>query len=441
MITTPFSVRFDAGPPPRYAPGGHGFVTEREREAIPALRVFEINSGFAPVWWYEGKTVTELARSDAGVAAGPSAAVREADLLRRAIPLWYKADTGAGRFRVTATLCGVEDCGEVLLFVSRRRLGWRGALARGEQVTVTALCDVSPIIAVGGGDAAEGDFGRAEDTSVDVVVIGAALYSLEIQPWEGKTVWLMGDSTVTDQPAQAPYAPGATYAGWGQMLPVYLGEQYCVSNHAHSGLSTETFRDKGHYDLMVPLLRPGDMVLIQFGHNDQKRLHLAADTGYSANLLRYIRELRANRACPVLVTPLARNTWASETEYNDMLLPFAAAMKRLGQAEDVPVVDLHGAMKTAICRVGLDAARVWFHPCDYTHTNDFGAHMAAGFVAEELARLGLISEVPVPAWEVHPPLDELEAPAAVEPGGLKPPAGSKPLVDYGLIPDAPWPIT
>lgn len=160
MITTPFSVRFDAGPPPRYAPGGHGFVTEREREAIPALRVFEINSGFAPVWWYEGKTVTELARSDAGVAAGPSAAVREADLLRRAIPLWYKADTGAGRFRVTATLCGVEDCGEVLLFVSRRRLGWRGALARGEQVTVTALCDVSPIIAVGGGDAAEGNFGE-----------------------------------------------------------------------------------------------------------------------------------------------------------------------------------------------------------------------------------------------------------------------------------------
>lgn len=441
MMDTPFSVRFDAGPLPRYAPGGHGFVTERELDAFPALRVSELNSGFTPAWWYEGKTVTELTQSGSGAAAGPSAAVREADLLHRTIPLWYKADTGAGKFRVTATLCGVEDRDEVLLFVSRRRLGWRGALARGEQVTVTALCDVSPIIAVGGGDAAAGDLGRAEDTSVDVAVIGAALYSLEIHTWEGKTVWLMGDSTVTDQPAQTPYAPGAAYAGWGQMLPVYLGEQYCVSNHAHSGLSTETFRDKGHYDLMAPLLCPGDMVLIQFGHNDQKRLHLAAGTGYTENLLRYIRELRANRACPVLVTPLARNTWASERSYNDMLLPFAAAMKRLGQAEDVPVADLHGAMKAAIGRAGMDAARVWFHPCDYTHTNDFGAHMAAGFVAEELARLGLISGLPVPAWRVHAPLDELTAPAIGELGGLTPPVGSKPLVDYGLIPDAPWPIT
>ena len=441
MITMPFLARFDADPLPCYTPGGHGFVTERERDAIPALRISEINSGFTPVWWYEGKTVTELARSGSGAAAVPSAAVRETDLFHRAIPLWYKADTGAGRFRVTAALRGVEDCDEVLLFVSRRRLCWRGTLRKGEQVTVTALCDVSPIIAVGGGDAAEGDHGRAEDTSVDVAVVGAALDSLKIQAWEGKTLYLMGDSTVTDQPAQVPYAPGATYAGWGQMLPVYLGEQYCVSNHAHSGLSTETFRDKGHYDVMYPLLRPGDMVLIQFGHNDQKRLHLAAGTGYSENLFRYIRELRAAGTCPVLVTPLARNTWASDADYNDMLAPFAAAMKRIGQAEDVPVLDLHAAMKTAICRAGMDAARVWFHPCDYTHTNDFGAHMAAGFVAEELARFGLISGLPVPAWRAHDPLDELKAPPDEELGGLTPPAGSKPLVDYGLIPDAPWPIT
>ena len=441
MVQIPFFARFDEDPPPRYTAGGHGFVTETELSASPALRIPEVNSGFAPAWWYEGKAVTELTRSGSGVTAGPSAAVREAALRRRASPLWYKADTGAGKFRVTAALCGVEDCDEALLFVSRRRLGWRGRLAKGERVTVTALCDVSPIIAVGGGDAAAGDLGRAEDTSVDVVVMGAALYSLEIRPWEGKTVYIMGDSTVTDQPAQVPYAPGATYAGWGQMLPVYLGEQYCVSNHAHSGLSTETFRDKGHYDLMLPLLRPGDMVLIQFGHNDQKRLHLAAGTGYSETLLRYIRELRAAGACPVLVTPLARNTWASDTEYNDMLLPFADAMKRLGQAENVPVLDLHAAMKAAIRREGMDAARVWFHPCDYTHTNDFGAHMAAGFVAEELTLAGLISGRPVPVWRVHAPLDTLEAPPAEELDGLTPPAGSKPLVDYGLIPDAPWPIT
>ena len=440
MVETPFSIQFSQETPPRYVPGGQGFVTEAELARFPTLRVPEVNSGFAPVWWYEGRTLTELAVTGGGVRAVPTSAVRREDLEGRALPLWYKADTGAGRFRVTVTLAGTEDGGEALLFVSRRRLCWRGTPGPGERVTVSALCDVSPIVAVGGGDAAVGDLGRAEDTSVDVAVIGAALAEVRIEPWEGTMVYLMGDSTVTDQPAQTPYAPGETYAGWGQALPLYLGEQYCVSNHAHSGLSTETFRDKGHYKILRELVRPGDLVLIQFGHNDQKRLHLAAETGYTDNLVRYIRELRALGARPVLVTSLARNTWAGAEAYNDMLAPFAEAMERIGAAEDVPVLDLQGAMKEAILRAGLDGARHWFHPCDYTHLNDFGAHMAAGFVAAEMVRAGLAERREVPAWPVHGPLDGLEPPAEL-PEGVTPPAGLKPLVDYGLIPGAPWPIT
>lgn len=441
MLQMPFSMEFQSGAVPRYAPDGHGFVTEQEQISYPELLISEINSAFAPAWWYQGKILTELLATKAGVIAKPTAAVREQDLQGRAMSLWYKADTGPGKFRVTVELSACTDCDEVLLFVSRHRLCWRGVLTAGQRTAITALCDVSPIIAVGGGDAAESDMGRFEDTSVDIVVIGAALSSVRIEPWNGPSLYLMGDSTVTDQPAEVPYAPGATYAGWGQVLPLYLGEQYCVSNHAHSGLSTETFRDKGHYELMYDLLRPGDLVLIQFGHNDQKRLHLAADTGYTENLRRYIRELRAADARPVLVTSLARNTWASVDVYNDMLAPFAAAVKKIGETEGVPVLDLHASMKEAICRVGMEAARRWFHPCDFTHTNDFGAHMAAGFVAAELVRAGLAPGKAVPAWPVHDPVTMLEAPGAEELDGLMPPAGNQPLVDYGLIPDAPWSIT
>ena len=436
MIEPPFQVAFTGNMLPRYVPGGHGFVTETERERYPGLRVTEVNSAFTPAWRYEGKGITDLVSHGEGVTAHPTAETRSEDLDRRALPLWYKADTGAGRFQITAALIGAGEDMDALLFVSRRRLCWRGRIASGRRIMVTALCDVSPIIAVDGGDAALGDLGRFEDTSVDVTVANAALGALTIEPWTGPALYLMGDSTVTDQPAEVPYAPGATYAGWGQMLPNWLRKQYCVSNHAHSGLSTETFREKGHFDLMRGLLRPGDLVLIQFGHNDQKRLHLAADTGYTENLLRYIREIRAAGAVPVLVTPLARNTWASETEYNDMLAPFATAMKQIGHAENVPVLDLHAAMKEALCRVGMDAARQWFHPCDYTHTNDFGAYMAAGFVASALCRAGMARPEAIPEWPVHDPLTVLEAPP-----GLTPPDGEKPLVDYGLIPDAPWPVT
>lgn len=441
MVHTPFLIQFEHDPLPRYTPGGHGFVTGAELRDQPGLLIPEINSGFTLPWWYEGQDISQVAAGTSGAAVCPTREVREADLKDRALPLWYKADTGSGRYRVTVTLSAAQACDEVLVFVSRRRLCWRGTLAAGETAQVSALCDVSPIIACGGGDAAVSDLGPVEDVSVDVAVVGAALRSLKVEPWDGPALYIMGDSTVTDQPAQMPYAPGATYAGWGQMLPVWLGKQYCVSNHAHSGLSTETFRDRGHYNLMLRLLRPNDVVLIQFGHNDQKRLHLAADKGYTDNLLRYIQELRAAGTKPVLVTSLSRNTWATETDYNDMLAPFAAAMKRIGQAQDVPVLDLHTAMKTAILRAGMDGARRWFHPCDYTHTNDFGAYMAAGFVAAELARVGLAVERELSPWPVHAPLDVLEVPQSGELGGREPPEDNKPLVDYGLIPDAPWPIT
>lgn len=428
------SFDFTGGDLPCYTPGGHGFVTETEIERYPALLISELNSGFAPAERYKNVRLTQIVATGCGAAARPSAIAREEDLQGRALPLWYKADTGAGRFRITAVLAG-EGTEETLLFTGRRRLCWRGTLAAGEQATITALCSALPIIAVGGADAALGDLGRMEDTSVDVTVVGASLVSLQVEPWEGAMLYLMGDSTVTDQPAEVPYAPGATYAGWGQMLPLYLGEQYCVSNHAHSGLSTETFREKGHYGLLYSLLRPDDVVLIQFGHNDQKRKHLAADTGYTDNLLRFIREIRDTGAKPVLVTSLARNTWRSKTEYNDMLAPFATAMQAIGQEQNVPVLDLHAAMKDALCRIGLDAARVWFHPGDYTHTNDFGAHMAAGFVAKELARVGLAGRQEVPVWPVREPLTVLAPPEGASG------EGARPLVDYGLIPDAPWPIT
>lgn len=434
MIETPFAVQF-AGEAPRYAPGGHGFVTGVELGKYPSLDIPEINSGFVPIWWYRDHPLAELTATEHGVLPAPAAGVRAEDMEGRALPLWYKADTGAGKFRVTVTLYGEQDCDEALVFVSRRRLAWRGALKAGEVRQVSALCDVSPIVAIGGGDAALGDLGRMEDVSVDVSVVGAAVSAVEIAPWAGTSLYLMGDSTVTDQIADMPYAPGCTYAGWGQMLSLYTGERYCVSNHAHSGLSTETFRERGHYDVLYPLLRPGDLVLIQFAHNDQKRIHLGAETGFRENLLRYIREIRQAGARPVLVTPLARNTWASARDYNDMLLPYAEAMKKIGQAENVPVLDLHGAMKASILRVGLEAAKPWYHPCDYTHLNDFGAHMAASFVAAEMVRAGLLEGCSVPAWPIHEPLTPPSPPA-----DRTPPEGSAPLVDYGLIPDAPWPI-
>lgn len=416
-----------------------GFVTTEQLHTDITLQTPELNCGFVPYWWYGKQTLAHLDVNDTGVTVCPDAALTHDEIGGRAIPLWFKAILGPGRYHVRAELKADVDCEQVLLFVSRRRLCWRGAVSAGQKITVDALCDISPILPAGPSGLTDTTPGPMKDTTLDLAVVGKGvrLCQVEVEATEATTLFLMGDSTVTDQKAEVPYAPGACYAGWGQMLPVRLGTEYCVSNHAHSGLTTETFRTEGHYEVLRQLVRTGDLVLIQFGHNDQKQPHLAARTGYTKNLAQYIQELRDQGAYPVLVTPLARNTWSAPEVYNDLLAGHAEAVMDLGTKLDVPVVDLHNAMMDVLCQKGLEPSKAWFHSGDYTHTNDFGAWMASGFVAHELEHYGLAHPSDPGLWLPSGPLAPLSPPADCE---MAAPADAAPLVDYGLTPKAPWKI-
>lgn len=431
-VGLPFETSF-RGQAPAYTPGGFGFVTQTEVLRYPALQIPEISSGFVNPWWQPDTVLTHISRAEHGAAVQPS----QKD--GRAFPLRFRADTGPGIFRVELRLFAESDCREALVFVSRRRLVWRRGIKAGETVCVEALCDVSPIYPAGKSDMPDTSSGCVADESVDISVVAMSgtvrLAACAIRPARAPRMFLMGDSTVTDQQADIPYAPGCTYCGWGQMLPAFLGTEYCVSNHAHSGLTTQSFREQGHYRNLRGLIRPGDVVLMQFGHNDQKWRRLSADTGYYENLIRYVEELKALEARPVLVTPLARNTWKSAAEYNDLLCAHARAVQKAAGEGGTPLIDLHGKMMALIRRDGMQASRQWFHPCDYTHTNDFGACLAAGFVAEALRSAGLIHQPPGADWRVYGPMEALAPPE-----DRVPPQNRKPLVDYGLIPDYPWEI-
>lgn len=370
----------------------------------------------------------EPAQLAAGFEAGP-----RRELPGRVAPSFARLRVGEGRYRLSVIIAADRDVDEALLFANHRRLLWRGALKAGEKVTVTSLCAVHPYMPENDDEPV-----KVENIELALVAPGARLESAGVQAVDAPAVLLMGDSTVTDQRTITPYAPGATYAGWGQMLPVYLGESACVINYARSGLTVETFRTEGLYDLLRTQVRPGDIVLIQFGHNDQKRRHLLPDGGYSHALKTYIDELSALGARYAVVTPLARNSWKSEREYLDLLRSFDLAAKRIAQEKGVPVIDLHGFMRELLERTGRDAAKPLFHIGDYTHTNDFGAFAAAGFVAGELARLGLID------WHVAPheewvPRGPYDLPAADLGDELLPPSGLDALyAGFETVnPDAP----
>ena len=230
--------------------------------------------------------------------------------------------------------------GEVLIFTGRRRLAFRGRVGAGEftYAMITNVCDIVPV-----------GYSRIfADKTVDIAVLAdrPRISALTVEEVNGPTVYLAGDSTVTDQPGDYPYYPGTCYCGWGQMLPAYFDTRVAVSNHSHSGLTTDSFRKEGHYAVISQYSKPGDYVFFQFGHNDQKLPGLQAKSGYQANLQRYIKENQAKGVYPVLVTPIARNTWRLRDQtYLDLLEEFADVCLELGAQYGIPVLDLHAHSK------------------------------------------------------------------------------------------------
>ncbi|MCM1134603.1 MAG: rhamnogalacturonan acetylesterase [Clostridium sp.] len=368
---------------------GFGFIDEKTRRGQERLQLPELNSGFEPIWWYQDEELIKIQESKEGCSLAPCAVSGEWEDSGRQLPLLFKADMKEeGSYRLFIELCNPnEHPVKVILFAGRRHLVWKGELASREARTFEALIHVCAIVP-------RGKTERYEDTAVDIALIGdAALASLTIKPEQCPVVYIAGDSTVTDQSAEYPYAPGTSYSGWGQMLAYFLPGKAAVSNHAHSGLTTESFREEGHYGIVAERLRAGDYVLIQFAHNDQKLAHLLAKGGYRDNLLRYIKEIREKGAYPILITPIARNSWkGDDNSYNDFLAEYAETVLLVGAEQSseefrVPVIDLHKESMEFILRTGLEKAKAWFYPADYTHSNDFGAFRAAKVIAEGLEEI------------------------------------------------------
>ncbi len=206
-----------------------------------------------------------------------------------------------------------------------------------------------------------------------------------------RRIFICGDSTVTNQSARKPYLPGSSYGSWGQALPYFLEGRIAVDNQAHSGQTSKICLEEGHFQIVMDHIRQGDLCLIQFGHNDQKCEDLKASEGYRKRILLMISKLREKGAVPVLVTPLARNTWDAQGEYKDLLENYAQEIGKIGKEFQVPVIDIHQYAMQIWKQLGFLESTSYFYPNDYTHTNDFGSYMIAKKIAEELSEK-------FPAW-------------------------------------------
>jgi len=223
--------------------------------------------------------------------------------------------------------------------------------------------------------------------------------ALAVWPLHAPTthVYLIGDSTMADKPTPETNPE----RGWGQLLPRFFDEHVVVRNHAVNGRSTKSFIDEGRWTAVLSQLGPGDVVLIEFGHNDEKvedtTRYAAARTTYRKNLERFVNEARAKQAIPVLFTPIVRRKFDANGALQDTHGEYPAVVRQVAKELRVRLVDLLAMTDTLVRRAGPNDSKrlfVWVAPGestlypegrqDDTHLSVSGATAVAKLAARAL---------------------------------------------------------
>lgn len=246
-------------------------------------------------------------------------------------------------------------------------------------------------------------------------------------PADTITVFMIGDSTMANKPLDKENQE----RGWGQMLPIYLEGAIKVDNHAVNGRSSKSFIDEGRWEKVREQIRPGDYVIIQFGHNDEKAKspdrYTVPGSTFDANLKKFVNETREKGGTPILMNSIVRRnfpangiaaaqtddrqkTWKKGLENypaeGDTLVDthgdYCIAPKNVAEEMGVVFVDMNTLTHELVQGLGKDSSKdlfMWmpvgkyeFAPngrIDNTHLNVYG-----GIVVSRLAVNALAEEVP-----------------------------------------------
>lgn len=195
------------------------------------------------------------------------------------------------------------------------------------------------------------------------------------------TIGLIGDSTVAQQ------------SGWGPAFAASFKEGVVVHNHAVNGATLESLSKR----LPKLLALQPDYVLIQFGHNDQKRYDPAA---YSEKLADSIQRVKAAGAQPIVVSSVVRRTFGEDGKVaqpipdspkfplKHTLTEYAEAAQATATKMDVPFIDLHRLSMAHHNAIGREESRTYdFKEGDSTHFNAKGGQAIAALILPELVKL------------------------------------------------------
>jgi lysophospholipase L1-like esterase len=214
------------------------------------------------------------------------------------------------------------------------------------------------------------------------------------------SIFIAGDST-----AQTYYEErDGLIKGWGQLLPLFLDSNISVVNHAIGGRSTKSFISEGRWGRLIKEVHAGDIVLIQFGHNDassRPERHTSYDD-YRQNLIKMIQEVRSKEATPILLTSVVMRTFKDGNLVDDRLKGYPVITRKIAEEQQVALIDINLKTRDFITMLGDESSKPfyrWLEPGvdptkpegikDDTHMMEKGAKQVAFFVAEGLMRLNL----------------------------------------------------
>ncbi|MGV9455131.1 rhamnogalacturonan acetylesterase [Streptomyces sp. NPDC003635] len=297
-------------------------------------------------------------------------------------------DLPPGTYDVKVLLGGAAESSTSVVGETRRALLPETVVPAGERVARSFTVDVrTPEGEPTGADGAPGldlAFGGSAPALADIRVTPAR---------HARQIFLVGDSTVCDQ-------PGDPYYGWGQQLPRYLRKGVSVANHADSGESTGTYLGNPQLWATVrPRIHRGDLVLIQLAHNDKT----TDEPTYRANLESLVAGVRERGGEPVLVTPIVRRWFNSDGTLNNgtallvngLGVDHPAVVRSVAAAEGVPLIDLTARTKALVESLGVEGSKALYlynEKRDNTHTSVRGATAYAELVRDELLVQGLVPE-------------------------------------------------
>jgi lysophospholipase L1-like esterase len=131
------------------------------------------------------------------------------------------------------------------------------------------------------------------------------------------------------------------------MLPRFFKPEIAVANHGESGESLRGFLGEKRWDKVLSIIKPGDYIFIQMGHNDQKEKGegIGAFTSYENDLKRFVADARQHGATPVLVTSMNRLNFDAEGKIVNTLGDYPEAVRQAAKEEKVALIDLNAMSK------------------------------------------------------------------------------------------------